>query len=165
MGKRGPAKTPTKLTILRGNPGKRPINKNEPKYPSAGIQCPHWLDLAARKEWKRLAPNLKKMGLLTNVDVSELARYCKTHSEYLKAVEFLDKHGLVYPRRDADGNTTSLVKYPHINIAHEAAMICHRIASKFGFTPSDRTGLTVPDIKDHNNPFLELMNMDVSEKK
>lgn len=157
MGKRGPAKTPTKLTILRGNPGKRPINKNEPKYEDDGVRCPSWLDPIARKEWKRIVPSLKKNGLLTNVDVSELARYCKFHSEYLKAIEFLDKNGLVYPRHDDSGRVTGLAKYPHVNISHEAAMMCHRIAGKFGFTPSDRTGLTVTE-QQEDDPFQKFLN-------
>lgn len=30
----GPPKTPTHLALVKGNPSKRPINKNEPKPPS-----------------------------------------------------------------------------------------------------------------------------------
>jgi hypothetical protein len=31
MGKRGPSPKPTSLKVLQGNPGKRKINKSEPK--------------------------------------------------------------------------------------------------------------------------------------
>jgi len=46
---------PTALKLLQGNPGRRPINKAEPK-PKRGIPAmPKWLDAfpVAVEEWKR----------------------------------------------------------------------------------------------------------------
>jgi P27 family predicted phage terminase small subunit len=40
---RGPAPTPTHLRILKGNPGKRPLNKAEPKPEKGPVDPPDWL--------------------------------------------------------------------------------------------------------------------------
>jgi phage terminase small subunit len=52
--KPGPKPKPTELKIIEGNPGKRPLNKNEPRPPRLSPQCPNWLLPEAKKEWKRL---------------------------------------------------------------------------------------------------------------
>ena len=50
MGKRGPRPQPTQLRLVRGNPGKRAINKLEPK-PDGGIPAkPAWLVDALKVE-------------------------------------------------------------------------------------------------------------------
>ncbi|HHS8776745.1 TPA: phage terminase small subunit P27 family, partial [Klebsiella pneumoniae] len=40
----GPPKTPTHLALVKGNPSKRPINKNEPKPPSGVPPIPKHFD-------------------------------------------------------------------------------------------------------------------------
>ena len=44
-----PKPKPTKLKILEGNPGKRPLNLNEPKPKQVVPKCPDWLMDDARK--------------------------------------------------------------------------------------------------------------------
>ena len=46
---------PTKLKILEGNPGRRPLNESEPLPQSIAPECPDWLLDEAKKEWNRLA--------------------------------------------------------------------------------------------------------------
>src|SRR5262245_15675518 len=56
-GQRGQAPMPTRLKILRGNPGRRPLNDAEPK-PEAGIpKCPSWLSRKEKAEWKDITPD------------------------------------------------------------------------------------------------------------
>ncbi len=72
--------TPTALNELRGNPGKRGRNKQEPK-PEVGVPPlpAHWngpnykLD---REEWERVVETLPP-GLLTLADASMLELYCE----------------------------------------------------------------------------------------
>ncbi len=66
---------PTALKLLQGNPGKRPLLKNEPK-PKVGCQPPPWLNVEARVQWKRLAPRLIELGLLTEIDGDAFAALC-----------------------------------------------------------------------------------------
>jgi hypothetical protein len=44
---------PTALKVLSGNPGKRALNKNEPK-PGGVPTCPSSLDATAKREWPSL---------------------------------------------------------------------------------------------------------------
>ena len=50
MATRGRKPKPTHLKVLAGNPGKRPLPKNEPKPKPIAPRCPQWLDPIARKE-------------------------------------------------------------------------------------------------------------------
>ena len=80
---------PTAIKALAGNPGKRPLNNNEPK-PSGIPSCPTFLDAAAKKEWKRISKELIEIGILTSVDRSILASYCDAYSRWAQATEELN---------------------------------------------------------------------------
>ena len=79
MATRGRKPKPTAIKLLEGNPGRRPLNEHEPVPPKATIKCPAWLEPEAKKEWKRLAPALESMGVLTSVDISAFAGYCQAY--------------------------------------------------------------------------------------
>ena len=49
----GPKPKPTKLKLLEGNPGRRPINDKEPKPKERLPQCPTHLSEEAKREWQR----------------------------------------------------------------------------------------------------------------
>jgi len=77
---------PTKLKIIEGNPGKRPLNENEPIPQSIAPECPDWLSDDAKKEWKRLAPELERLGLLTVLDMAAFAGYCQSYAKLKKSM-------------------------------------------------------------------------------
>ena len=69
MGLRGPAPQPTALKVLRGNPGKRPLNKREPEPPTDNPpHCPDHLDDVAKVEWNRLVAIVTQMWILSEAD-------------------------------------------------------------------------------------------------
>ena len=72
---------PTALKELEGDRGKgrRPLNKDEPMPPQDNVKCPAWLMPEAKKEWKRLAPSLISMGILTEHDMEAFAGYCQAY--------------------------------------------------------------------------------------
>ena len=76
MAKTGRKPKPSALKRLEGNPGKRPLNELEPIPPVTGLTCPKHLLPEAKKEWKRLAPILMGMGLLTAADAVPFEGYC-----------------------------------------------------------------------------------------
>ena len=55
---RGRRPKPTRLKMLTGNPGKRPLNGNEPRPAPAVPDCPAELGPLARTEWNRLVGEL-----------------------------------------------------------------------------------------------------------
>lgn len=50
----GPPKTPTHLRLVRGNPSKRPINKNEPQPPKGVPPVPKHFDKQGKYWFKRM---------------------------------------------------------------------------------------------------------------
>jgi len=55
---RGRRPKPTRLKMLTGNPGKRPLNPNEPRPEATIPDAPAELSAGARAEWDRLAADL-----------------------------------------------------------------------------------------------------------
>src|SRR4051812_963222 len=95
MGARGPAPKPTRLKILAGNPGKRPLNAAEPKPDPKPPVCPAWLDDAAKTKWRATVKELSRLGVLTSIDGDALAAYCQAWAEFQWATKTLRKEGRV----------------------------------------------------------------------
>jgi phage terminase small subunit len=72
---------------LEGNRGKRklPSERQEVKIADGVPDCPDWLLPEAKREWKRLAPQLSASRLLTHVDRGQLAAICQTWARYVNA--------------------------------------------------------------------------------
>jgi hypothetical protein len=54
----GPPKTPSHLRLVRGNPSKRPINKDEPKPPKGVPPTPKHFDKQGKYWFKRMGEEL-----------------------------------------------------------------------------------------------------------
>jgi P27 family predicted phage terminase small subunit len=134
---RGRPPKPTRLKLLTGNPGKRPLNDSEPQPAPGSPACPEWLDDAARIEWHRVAPELARLGLLTQVDLAALASYCQAWAEFQAATELIQKEGRHF--------TSKGRKYPHPAVAHQrsAWKAIGEFSARFGFSPSSRSKLTI----------------------
>jgi P27 family predicted phage terminase small subunit len=131
------------LRILEGNPGHRPI-PIPPTPPIAEVRCPAWLDALAKAEWRRIAPLLDQMHLLTALDVAMLASYCSAYSELQQATEILKSRGRTF-------ETPSGYKQqrPEVGIAHRATLLIRLLAGEFGLSPTARMRLAVPT---HDEP-------------
>ena len=76
---RGRKPKPTMRRQLEGNPGKRPLNLDEPQPPTSAAATydvpPPMLegDPEASAEWSRLAPMLRSCRQVTDADRSALA--------------------------------------------------------------------------------------------
>ena len=134
MATRGRKPKPTALKVLEGNPGKRPLNEHEPVPPKAAIRCPAWLEPDAKKEWKRLAPALEAMGILTTVDISAFAGYCQAYARWKEAEEFISKHGSIFQTPSG-----YVQQVPQVSIAQQNLKIMQSFCSEFGLTPATRS--------------------------
>jgi phage terminase small subunit len=88
---RGRRPKPTRLKVLTGNPGKRPLNDSEPGPEVAIPDCPGELGENARREWSRLVGELAALKLLTNFDRAALAAYCGAYALWAEATEAIQK--------------------------------------------------------------------------
>ena len=149
---------PTALKVLEGNPGKRPLPTNEPKPTPTAPRCPTWLHKDAKKEWKRVAPELDKLGLLTTIDMAALAGYCESFAQYKEAIEFIHKHGPVYPIKDENGKVKYLQQVPQVSIANKSLNNIRMMCAEFGLTPSARARMTVPGTKEEEDDMERLLS-------
>jgi len=125
---------PTNLKILRGNPGRRPLPKNEPEI-SAGIpDPPKHLGGKAKKEWKRITPELARAGLLTKIDGTALAAYCDCFAQWAEASAKIKKQGMTI-ETEKNGPVIS----PYLKISNAAVDRMRQFLVEFGMTPSSRS--------------------------
>ena len=125
---------PTNIKILEGNPGKRPLNEYEPKPLKKAPPCPKWLELEAKKEWRRLAKTLEAMGVLTDADMAAFAGYCQAYARWKEAEERITDRGLVI--RTPSGYPQQV---PYISIAQQYLKLMQQFAEQFGLTPAARS--------------------------
>jgi P27 family predicted phage terminase small subunit len=131
---RGRRPKPTRLKVLTGNPGKRPLNPGELAPEPAVPECPAELGPVAHREWDRLVGELAALRLLTNLDRAALAAYCGAYALWAESMEAIQKYGTMI--KSPSGYP---VQSPYVAIANRQAEIMMRIASEFGFTPVSRS--------------------------
>ena len=136
---RGRRPKPTRLKVLTGNPGRRPLNASEPRPEAVVPECPVELGPVARREWDRLAGELAPLRILTNLDRAALAAYCGAYGMWAEATEAIQKFGTMV--KSPSGYP---VQSPYVSIANRQAEIMMRIASEFGFTPASRSRISLP---------------------
>lgn len=135
---RGRKPVPTSIRLLRGNPRKHPVNAREPKPAPmpANLEPPGWLDESAQIEWRRVAPMLGRLGVLTETDADALAAYCEAFTTWKQATHKLREFGLVVKQSTAAGALP--VMSPYVKIAHHAMQQMRAFLVEFGMTPSSR---------------------------
>lgn len=137
MGERGPRPQPTAVKELRGNPGKRALNKREPQFDRAQVPTlPVWVKGEARREWLRVVKQLHAQGLLTAVDRAALVAYCVAYGRWVEAEKIVADKGAVL--KTANGN---LIQNPYLAVANRAMDNMRKLAQEFGMTPSARVTL------------------------
>lgn len=142
-----PTPVPTALKELRGNPGKRALNKAEPKPELGRPACPAFLDRDARAEWRRIVPELEAVGLLTRVDRVALAAYCQSYSRWKQAEEVLSEGGLSLELKKVNRMGHEYVygamPRPEVGISQRERMLLKSFLVEFGLTPASRSRIQV----------------------
>jgi len=116
--------------------------------------CPAWLDIMAKREWRRIAPVLKKLGLLTVIDRTALAGYCQSYARWREAEMLISKINLLYSKQD------KIVKKSHfVREAQRYLEICKSMCVEFGMTPSSRGRMLLPnENKKEKDDFEKLLD-------
>lgn len=139
---------PTALKILRGNPGKRAINSDEPSPCASDLTPPPTLGEVGVKKWIELTTLLSNMGVFTVADHSAIERYCLIHEQWMIVVDHVREHGMTqitqtgYSQLTAEG---SLFKSLPADLL--------KIEQQFGMTPAARSSLKVSDANPVADPF------------
>jgi len=139
----GPPRQPANLRLLRGNPGHRPV-KPDPAKPAAGTDCPEDLTAVAKAEWERIAPELLRLGLLSELDRAALAAYCESYADFRWAVRAIKKNN--------GGRTLVSAKgyeyvHPAITVKRQAMEKIRQFAAEFGLSPSARGRMEIDPLE------------------
>jgi len=137
--------------VVSGNPGKRTINKREPKPKREIPSCPAYLSDAGKVAWGRLGVLLDRMGVLTEADGMALERLCDCYAELLELRDVLKSKGRTY---ETDGG---LIKAnPAAAMFADADRRFKSYLMEFGLTPTARSKVqTITDPDDKKDPLDE----------
>lgn len=152
MATRGRKPKPTVLKLLEGNPGKRPINKKEPKPEKKAPRCPGWLESEAKKEWRRMSKQMESLGVLSQVDAAAFAGYCQAYARWKEAEEFISKHGSIFKTPSG-----YIQQVPQVSIAQTYLIIMKDFCSEFGLTPSSRSRISTNAVTESDDPMEKLL--------
>lgn len=156
---RGRKPKPTKLKIVEGNPGKRPLPTDEPAFSPASIEPPVSLrdpkNAHALEEWNRVAPLLSEIGLLTEGDRTALTAYCTIYQRWVSAEQQILKEGVF-----REFETGYVQVNPYVTVANRSLKQMKEFMIEFGLTPSSRVRLggaaTTPGKRDSFSEFLDV---------
>jgi len=166
--KRGRKPKPTRLKILQGNPGRRPLNYDEPqpnqgrpKMPVVVAKIPK-----ARACWEWLVRELEAMQTLTTAEGKLLELYAVTYYQWREAVEFLHKNGPTYLIKAGPttvggvvqpGQVKSVGQHPQVSIAASARKALESFGAELGLSPASRTRIKVAKSEGVVNPVIAAM--------
>jgi phage terminase small subunit len=130
---KGPPPKPTALKRLQGNPGKRPLNRAEPKPTGPIGNAPTHLTSGAKRIWREVVAALPD-GVLTVADRHQLELYAALRDWVRETM----KEGDAPPTREI--------------------VQVRQLAASFGLDPASRTRLSVPEPTQDVDPFAEFLN-------
>jgi P27 family predicted phage terminase small subunit len=143
---------PTKLKEVKGNPGKRPLPKDEPKVSVEAPEAPEHLSDEAAEHWDVVVRHLYEAGVMTALDADALAMYCEAYARWVDANAKIRKHGPVV--KTPNGFPA---QSPYLQVANKAFEQMRSILTEFGMTPSSRTRISAGNGDGKNgNPFGQL---------
>jgi P27 family predicted phage terminase small subunit len=105
----------------------------------------------AKKEWRRISPQLEKLGLITQMDRAALAVYCQAYARWADTeakIKKLGDDGLIEETPSGYKQISVLLQ-----ISNRAAEQMHKFMAEFGMSPSSRSRVTP-------SPQMELFNKD-----
>lgn len=156
-GTRGPKSLPGNVHQIRGNPSKLPLSQlMDELQPLVEIpNCPAHLLPEARREWKRIVPELERYGLISKLDRSALALYCQAYARWVWAEQQLQAAAAAAAKGRAeaeaegkswaggDGYTVPtpnghMTYSPHWVISNKAQEQVHKFLAEFGLSPVNR---------------------------
>jgi P27 family predicted phage terminase small subunit len=139
-------KIPTKIKELKGTlqPCRQTSNEMQVAEVVELPQAPNYFDDFAQKEWDVTTSELARIKMLHIVDLSILSAYCFEIGTYHR---IMNEMGGKFTERtyDKDGKLRASKIAPLYKVAQTALQNAIKIATQFGFTPSSRASLSMPE--------------------
>lgn len=139
MPRKGPRPAPPALKLVRGNPGKRPVDPGL-QLPPADLVEPRWIDLVgsdlisyASHAWGDVVPSLIAHGVLTAVDLPLVIDYCVARARLRQCEDDVSRNGITVV-----GAAGSVVRNPALTAAIQLRRLVLSYSSELGLGPSTR---------------------------
>lgn len=146
---------PSYLRVLEGNPGKRPVNHEEPVPIGDLPPPPHWMSDRQKELWRQTVAELPK-GLLKDIDASIFTGWVVATDMHREATEMVNKYGMMV-KSPVSGTP---MQSPYVGIMNKQAALIAKFAAEMGLTPSSRSRVKVdPKSKQKNNPYEGLKTL------
>ncbi len=154
---RGGKPAPSALKIVRGNPGRRPLNPDEPqsRLLKRMPHAPGFLDEEGKSAWYREGHRMIKAGLLTALDLSMFGTWCIFWSKRDEASRALNKTGVVVKTGDFGNPYIN----PYMNVISMCSKAMHQIEIEFGLSPASRTRVKTLN-PNQRSLFADLLDRD-----
>ena len=149
---RGRKKTPTKLKELKGSLRKCREVSNEMQTTNVVSmpQAPSFLNQHGADEWDIVTNEFANIKMLHLTDLSILAAYCNEIGIYREIAQELQGN-FTEQTVDKDGRLRSSKIAPKYKVMQNALQNAMKIATQFGFTPSSRASLSMPEQDEERN--------------
>jgi P27 family predicted phage terminase small subunit len=143
---KGRKKVPTAIKKAQGTHRKDREIENEMQVASVVSMpdAPLFLNDFGVNEWHKVTNELANLQMLHDVDLGMLASYCREMGTYFEMVAAL-KGGQVERTYDKDGKLRASKLKPEVKISRDCLDRAIKLATQFGFTPSSRASLAMPE--------------------
>lgn len=135
-----------------GSPSTKPMTEEEPKHcglavrgqngslilPAETPEMPADLPGDAQAEWKRVAPLLLELGVLTRLDRGVLVQYVRTYALNQEAARELERDGVL-----AAGWRNGEKKHPAWQVYRDSCTMLTALRKELGLSPATRSRLNV----------------------
>lgn len=135
---------PTKLHIINGNPSKKNLDTNEPKPKPIKPSCPRWLHPIAKKEWRRLAKDLERIGLLTVIDRIAFANLCQAYARMIENEKIISEQMKYMKTNSYETEKGARCLIPQVSASLRYQQLIKAFCAEFGLTPSSRSRIQLP---------------------
>lgn len=166
---RGRKPKPTAKKILEGNPGKRVLNKREPKprvsadkpkVPAkiAGVVYKAEIEAACQAFGDKYLPQLRALDLLTDLDIAAFELMSVHYSIAWAAASIVERDGLLLIDKFNQAH-----KHPALQVMRDNSAAFRAFAAEFGMSPSSRSRIQTPLPDDMSQLEMELFGPAVAK--
>ena len=155
---------PLAIHQLNGNPSHLSqadlSGMKNPQPELVNPEMPKGMSKSARREWRRIVPLLREVGVLSKIDGLALAAYCDAHGMVEEAEKLIRKGGMTFVSHfeDGEGNIVDgdIKANPAVAIKFQALKVMKSFLIEFGLTPASRSKLKIdkPAADDKMEAFL-----------
>lgn len=153
MGLRGPKPLPANVRAFTGTAHRplRAADLADGVHPVVGLPpMPKHLAAEARKEWKRITPELLELGLLTRIDGAALELYCRAYGRLQQVERALTARAAAAVQAGGDVTDALFMQTPTgfvresilSRMAADLSQQVDRYLASFGMSPSARSRVT-----------------------